>query len=94
MNKRIDEGLIKLGITLRPMATAKVEEAFNQLRDDIRGLVELENHIKRKEYELQLLKDQKEAAKTQGVPLLPIIQSVDVLKQKHTTPKAKRKTRD
>jgi hypothetical protein len=51
--------LVELGVGLRPMPTERVSKVFNEIRHDIVVLLDLQKHIAAKEYEVQILKDQK-----------------------------------
>ncbi len=58
--KRVEEMLAETGIGLRPMPTAAVVKVYNELRQDMVTLLELRRHVQQKDYELQLLKGQKQ----------------------------------
>jgi hypothetical protein len=51
--------LMEMGIGLRPMPTAAICKAFNELRQDLVNLVELQRRVAAKEYQVGVLKDQK-----------------------------------
>jgi len=74
MMKRIDEFLIEVGIGLRPMPTATICKVFNEIRQDIVALLDLQKHLSQKEYAVQLLRDQRQNLINQvqsGQPLEP-----------------------
>jgi DNA methyltransferase 1-associated protein 1 len=60
--QRVDAALIELGMNLRPNPpTQSVSKMFNDLRQDIVILLDLQKHISQKEYHLEVLKAQRQA---------------------------------
>jgi len=60
VSSKVDLVLRELNIAGVPMATPAICKAFNDLRQDIVVLLDLQAHMQKKEYELQLLRIQKE----------------------------------
>jgi len=60
VGKKVDDIIIELGVGLRPMPTKAVCQSFNELRQDIVTLLDLQKHIAQKEYQVQMFKDQKQ----------------------------------
>jgi len=57
----VDDILVEqLGIGLRPMPTKAICQAFNELRQDIVIMLDLQKHLAEKEYQVQMFKDQKQ----------------------------------
>ena len=56
MMKKLDLALDELKISQRPMPTAAVCKEYNELRQEIVDLLELQNKVKKREYELQMLR--------------------------------------
>jgi len=56
-SKKVDEILLELGIGIRPMPTAAVCKIFNEIRQDIVALLDLQKHVKEKEYQVKMMKD-------------------------------------
>eukprot|EP01116_Phalansterium_solitarium_P011739 TRINITY_DN274_c0_g4_i1.p1 TRINITY_DN274_c0_g4~~TRINITY_DN274_c0_g4_i1.p1 ORF type:complete len:451 (-),score=201.35 TRINITY_DN274_c0_g4_i1:255-1607(-) len=54
LQKQVDDVLARLEVPIRPIPTARVAQAFTELRQDILQMVELQNEIRAKEYELGL----------------------------------------
>jgi len=61
--KKVDDVLMEIGIGLHPMPTAGICKVFNQLRQDIVTLHDLQKAVAEKEYQVQLLREQKQALK-------------------------------
>jgi len=57
--KKVDDVLMEIGIGLHPMPTAGICKVFNQLRQDIVTLHDLQKAVAEKEYQVQLLREQK-----------------------------------
>jgi len=61
VGKKVDDILVEqLGIGLRPMPTKAICQAFNELRQDIVIMLDLQKHLAEKEYQVQMFKDQKQ----------------------------------
>lgn len=56
----MDDILVDLGVGLRPMPTKAVCQAFNELRQDIVTLLDLQKAVAQKDYQVQVFKDQKQ----------------------------------
>jgi hypothetical protein len=56
MMKKLDLALDELKISQRPMPTSAVCKEYNELRLEIVHMLELQNKVKKREYELQMLR--------------------------------------
>jgi len=60
VGKKVDDILLELGVGLRPMPTKNVCHTFNELRQDIVTLLDMQKAVTQKEYQVQVFKDQKQ----------------------------------
>jgi len=56
--KRVDE-IMDIEIGRQPMATVSVCKVYNEIRKDLATLLDLQKHVAQKDYQLQMLKEQK-----------------------------------
>ena len=63
MQKKLDEALEEFSIPKNPVPNEQVVKEYNELRQDIVALMELQTFLKRREYELAIYSHQLELVK-------------------------------